>query len=192
MPRIYKNLKEIVAPDHTALVVWDVQKMLVNMVFNRDEFLRNINDLVEGARSVRIPIFFTMIDPLPPAFQSPASLAMGRSFNVQDKSAFELALRPLEGEIVVRKNTASVFIGTNVELMFRNAGIDTMVIAGISTEYGVESSARDSVNRGFYTVVVSDSSSSSDKAAHERSLENMKRLGLINEATTKEIISAWA
>ena len=67
-----------------------------------------------------------------------------------------------------------------------------MVIAGISTEYGVESSARDSVNRGFYTVVVSDSSSSSDKAAHERSLENMKRLGLINEATTKEIISAWA
>ncbi|MGC8661786.1 MAG: cysteine hydrolase family protein [Nitrososphaeria archaeon] len=192
MSRIYRGLKEIVALGHTALIVWDVQKMLVNVIFNREEFLKNINDLIEGARRVRLPIFFTMIDPLPPAFQSPASLSMGRTFNVQDKSAFELALKPLEGEIVVRKNTASVFVGTNVELMLRNAGIDTVIIAGISTEIGVESTARDAANRGFYPVVVSDASSSSDKAAHERSLENMKRLGLVTEATTREIISAWA
>ncbi|MDG6927801.1 MAG: cysteine hydrolase [Nitrososphaerota archaeon] len=192
MSRIYKGLKEIVAPGHTALIVWDVQKMLVNVTFNREEFLKNINDLIEGARRVRLPVFFTMIDPLPPAFQSPASLSMGRTFNVQDRSAFELALKPLDGEIVVKKNTASLFIGTNVELMLRNAGIDTIIIAGISTEIGVESSARDAANRGFYPVVVSDSSSSSDKAAHERSLENMKRLGVVTEATTKDIISAWA
>ncbi len=192
MSRIYKTLKEIVAPDHTALIVWDVQNMLVNFTFNKEEFLKNMNSLIEGARKSRLPVFFTMIDPLPPAFQSPASLALGRSFNVQDKSMFELAIRPKEGEIVVKKNTASVFIGTNVELMLRNAGIDTIVIGGISTEYGVESTARDAANRGFYPVVVTDASSSSDKAAHERSLENMKRLGLITEATTADIIAAWS
>jgi len=192
MPRIYKTLKEIVAPDHTALIVWDVQKMLVNFIFNKEEFLININSLIEGARKARLPIFYTMIDPLPPAFQSPVSLALGRSFNVQDKSMFELAVNPKEGEMVVKKNTASVFIGTNVELMLRNAGIDTIVIGGISTEYGVESTARDAANRGFYPVVVTDASSSSDRVAHERSLENMKRLGLIVETTTKEVIEAWS
>ncbi|MEM0123757.1 MAG: isochorismatase family cysteine hydrolase, partial [Conexivisphaerales archaeon] len=177
---------------HTALIVWDVQKMLVSVIFNREEFLKNINDLIEAARAVRLPIFFTMIDPLPPAFQSPASLSMGRTFNVQDRSAFELAIKPMDGEIIVKKNTASAFIGTNVELMLRNAGIDTIIIAGISTEIGVESTARDASNRGFYPVVAVDSCSSSDKTSHERSLENMKRLGQIIEATTKDIVSAWS
>lgn len=190
-PRIYKSLSEIVAPDHTALVVWDVQRILVNMIFNRDEFMQKINALISAARDAKVPVFYTMIDPLPPAFASPVQAALGRSWQVQDRSLFELAVKPAEGEYVIKKNTASLFIGTNVELMFRNAGIDTFVIGGISTEYGVESSARDGVNRGFYAVVASDASSSSDKQAHERSLENMKRLGLIVEATVDEIIRAW-
>lgn len=190
-PRVYKTLNEIVAPDHTALVVWDVQKMLVNMTFNREEFMQKINSLIAAARGARVPVFYTMIDPLPPAFASPAQVALGRAWQVQDRSLFELAVQPAEGEYVVRKNTASLFIGTNVELMFRNAGIDTFVIGGISTEYGVESTARDGVNRGFYVVVATDASSSSDRQAHERSLENMKRLGLIVEATVDEIAKAW-
>ena len=40
--------------------------------------------------------------------------------------------------------------------MLRNAGIITVVFTGIATEFGVESSARDVFNRGFYSVVVSD------------------------------------
>ena len=71
--------------------------------------------------------------------------------------------------------------------MARNAGIETLIIAGIATEVGVESTARDSSNRGFYTVVASDASSSSDKEAHERSTANMKKL--FDVLTTDEIIS---
>lgn len=88
--------------------------------------------------------------------------------------AFDLALPPSEKDIVINKNTADIFIGTNFELMLRNAGISTIVFTGISTEIGIESSARAAGNRGFFPVVVSDAVSSRAKETHERSLENMK------------------
>ncbi|MGC8729759.1 MAG: hypothetical protein ACP5RP_00010 [Candidatus Micrarchaeia archaeon] len=45
------------APAHTALVIWDVQKMLVESVFNKQEFLSNLQMLIESARVVGIPMF---------------------------------------------------------------------------------------------------------------------------------------
>ena len=80
-------------------------------------------------------------------------------------------------------------MGTNFEMMIRNAGIETIIFTGISTEIGIESSARDSSNRGFYTVVVEDAVSSPDKDAHERSLLNMARL--VNLRKSTEIVEIW-
>src|SRR4051812_20184302 len=73
------------------------------------------------------------------------------------------------------KHSMSIFIGTDFERMIRNAGITTIIFIGISTEGGIESSARDALNRDFYPVIVSDAVSSSDKDAHTRSLHNMER-----------------
>lgn len=39
---IYNTINEIINPSHTALVVWDVQNMLVNRFFNKNEFTKNI------------------------------------------------------------------------------------------------------------------------------------------------------
>jgi nicotinamidase-related amidase len=49
---------------------------------------------------------------------------------------------------------------------------------------GIESSARDASNRGFYPVVVSDCVSSLDKDAHERSLETMSKLFIVENSST--------
>jgi nicotinamidase-related amidase len=73
--------------------------------------------------------------------------------------------------------------------MLRNAGIITIVFTGIATEFGVESSARDAFNRGFYSVVVSDCVSSPFKDGHDRSLENMKNL--ITIINSKEVENVW-
>ena len=64
------------------------------------------------------------------------------------------------------------------------------MFTGIATEFGVESSARDAFNRGFYSVVVSDCVSSSDKNGHERSLENMKNL--ITIINSNELENIWS
>ncbi len=189
--KVYSGLDEIVAPEHTALVVWDVQKMLVERIFNKEEFLSKLNRLIDAARKANIPLFFTKITPLPERFESKARLAAARSWGQLYKNAslLELAVQTKEGEVVINKNTASLFIGTNFELMARNAGIETVVFAGIATEIGVESSAREALNRGFYAVVAKDAVSSSDREAHERSLANMSKLLLL--ASTEEIEKTW-
>ncbi len=179
----YETLKDVINPKHTALVVWDVQKMLVSHIFNRADFMKNLNELISVARAKKIPIFFTKITPLPPEFESPARKymlrKMGSSFGNMPKEMFDLEIEPLKDEIILLKNTASIFIGTNFDLMLRNAGIETIIFTGIATEIGVESSAREAINRGYYTVIASDAVSSGDKDAHERSLKNMEKLMVV-------------
>jgi nicotinamidase-related amidase len=91
---------------------------------------------------------------------------------------------------VIDKHTESIFIDTGFEHMLRSADIVTVVFTGFATEYGVESCARDSSSRGFYSVVVSDCVSSPDKEGHNRSLENMKKM--ITITSSKDIEKIWS
>ena len=150
---VFKELKDVVRPDHTSLIVWDVQNMLVGRIFNKDEFLSNLNSLIKKAREKNIPIFYTKITPLPERFESGPRLANRWGQMPNDPTAWDLAVKHEKDDIVLNKNTASIFIGTNFELMVRNAGIRTLIFTGIATEIGVESSARDASNRGFYSVI---------------------------------------
>ena len=190
---ILENLKEIVNPEHTALVLWDCQNALVNNIFNREEYLANLKALLAAARRQKIPVVYTKITPLPAGYQSGWSIyqAMKR-FNVDDPSKIPVfmkpgspeaeisaAVAPVEGEVVLNKHTANIFFGTNFEQLMRFRGIQTILFTGIATEYGVEHSAREAAIRGFYTVVVSDCVSSSDKTAHEMALKIMPRMCLV-------------
>ena len=175
--------------ENSALVVWDVQNMLVNNIFNKAEFTERLSALIEHARRINIPIFFTKITPLPERFESNArKLAFKGGFSNPSRDGFELFFSPKESEIVISKHTASIFIGTPFELMLNNAGIKNILLTGIATEIGVESSARDALNRGFMPIIVRDCVSSGDREAHERSLKNMDKLMLITDLN--ELIKA--
>jgi nicotinamidase-related amidase len=192
---VYNTIEEILDPSHTALVLWDVQLALTKMIFNKEDFSRNLNSIVESARKSNIPIFFTSIEMLSKRFESSAriyilgKLGFDRLFKQFSTEDMDFTIRPKQDEIVINKHTASIFIDTGFERMLRNAGINITVFTGIATEFGVESSARDAFNRGFYSVVVSDCVSSPHKDGHERSLENMKNL--ITIVNTKEIENVW-
>lgn len=192
---VYNSIEEILDPSHTALVLWDVQRALTKMIFNKEEFSKNLNSLVELARKSNIPIFFTSIQMLSKRFESPAIIyhlakhEFDRLFEQFTTEDMDFIIKPKQDEIVINKHTASIFIDTGFERMLRNAGIITVVFTGIATEFGVESSARDALNRGFYSVVVSDCVSSPSKDGHERSIENMKNL--ITIINSKEIENVW-
>ncbi len=198
---LYENLREIVDPSHSCLVVWDVQNGLADRIFNRVEFMSALKPLIDSARG-RMPVFYTLITPLPVDFRSSWGFySMMRRFGVDDPNklppfmtpgAHEAEIpadaRPGEGDAVLRKSTASIFLGTDFEPMLRNRGITTVIFTGIATEIGIESSARDASNRGFYPVVVSDCVSSMDRDAHERSLKNMRKLFVVEDSAA--ILSA--
>jgi len=107
----------------------------------------------------------------------------------QSPDGLDLSIEPIGDDIVMPKNTASIFIGTNFEQLLRNAGITTVIITGIATEYGVESSGRDASNRGFFPVIITDAVSSFNQEAHYRSLENLKSMMILLK--TEELITFW-
>jgi len=178
-----RDLNNLISKSNTCLIVWDVQNMLVNNIFNKEEFTEKTKKVIEAARRAGIAVFFTKITPLPERFESPArKMAFKSGFTNLDKNAFELYFAPIEGETVFNKHTASIFIGTPFELMTNNAGIKNMLLTGIATEIGIESTAREALNRGYTPIIIKDCVSSSDKEAHERSLMNMDKLMPITEA----------
>ena len=194
---IYENIKEIIEPGHTCLVVWDVQNGLVSRIFNKNEFAENLKNLIDILRT-KMPIVYTLITP--PAKQLRSSwsyYAMMKRFGTddpyklpdfmaagtQEREIFQ-AVKPSDDDIIIEKPSASIFVGTYFEYILRNRGIETIIFTGIATEIGVESSARDAANRGFYPVIVSDCVSSMDKEAHERSLKNMNKMFICENSET--------
>ncbi|MBN1850019.1 MAG: cysteine hydrolase [Deltaproteobacteria bacterium] len=201
---IFRNLREIVDPEHTALVVWDVQNALVETIFNKDEFLKNLCLLIKESRSNKIPVIYTKIAPLPKQFDSSWRLfILMQLYGIDDPEKLQpiaqpgsiqaeipSEVSPTESDVIIYKHTPSIFIGTNFENMIRNRGINTILFTGIATEIGVDSSARDSSCRGFYTIVVEDCVSSSDKDMHESALRILnRRLCLV--LPSKDIIKEW-
>lgn len=194
---IYENLKEIINPGHSCLVVWDVQNGLVSRIFNKDEFISGLKNLLSVLRG-KMPIVYTLITPPEKNFRSSWSYyAMMKRFGVDDPAKLpEFMVKgsndrnipediaPQGNDILLEKPTASIFIGTYFEQMMKNRGIKTLIFTGIATEIGVESSARDAANRGFYPVVATDCVSSMDKEAHNRSLENMKKMFICESSQT--------
>ena len=57
---VCEELREIVSPAHSCLVVWDVQNGLVDRIFNKDEFKGNMARLLAGLRG-KMPLVYTLI-----------------------------------------------------------------------------------------------------------------------------------
>ncbi|HYA87381.1 MAG TPA: isochorismatase family cysteine hydrolase [Nitrospirota bacterium] len=199
---VYTTFAEIVDPGHSCLVIWDVQNGLVDRIFNKEEFLNNLKDLVENLRK-KMPVVYTLITPPSREFQSSWYLYnMMRRYNVKEidklpnffargsrEREIPEVVKPADSDVLLEKPTASIFIGTNFEYLMRNRGITTLIFTGIATEMGIESSARDAANRGFYAVVVSDCVSSMDKDGHERSLKNLEKVVIVK--SSHEILKAY-
>src|ERR671939_2099279 len=134
--KVHNTVEEILDPSHTALVVWDVQHGTTKVIFNKEEFSRNLNSVVELARKSNIPIFFTPIQMLPKRFESAAiiytlgKLGFDRLFEQFTAEDMHFAVKPQEGELVINKHTGSIFIDTGFERLLRNAGIVTVVFTG--------------------------------------------------------------
>lgn len=204
LAKILTRFEDIVAPAHTALVVWDVQNALVERIFNREAFLAQTAALLAAARKAGVPMVYSKITPLAPEYESPSrTYMMMKRFGVDDPGklprfmepgtpAAEIheAVAPGAGEAVLPKHTASMFVGTHFEAMMHNRGVRTILFVGISTEMGVASSARDAVNRGFYTVVVRDCVSSPDQEMHEAALRILERILIV--VPSEQMIQAWA
>jgi nicotinamidase-related amidase len=86
------------------------------------------------------------------------------------------ALEPLEGELVLEKNTSSAFNSTGIEWLLRNLGLTTLVVVGVATDMCVETTARDAADRGFDVIVVEDATMSYYEHHHRAALSGFARV----------------
>lgn len=100
------------------------------------------------------------------------------------------AVDALPGEEVVVKHRYSGFHGTNLDLVLRSRGIQSVILAGVATNACVESTGRDVYMHDYYLVFVSDCTATTSEAAHKATLVNIDQFfGQV--ASAEEIIRAW-
>jgi nicotinamidase-related amidase len=105
-------------------------------------------------------------------------------------AAFIDELRPQDDEIVVHKQRYSAFKGTNLDLVLRARGLETVVLSGVSTNVCVESTARDAFETDHYVCVCEDAVASWDGELHRATLRTVDaRFGIL--ATAQDIAAIW-
>ena len=93
-----------------------------------------------------------------------------------------------DGDIVVTKRQWGAFHGTDLDLQLRRRGISGIVLAGISTNIGVESTARNAWELGYELVIAEDLCSSSSAEMHAFSIKNiLPRIARITDGASIEL-----
>lgn len=91
-------------------------------------------------------------------------------------------------DIIITKRQWGAFHGTELDLQLRRRGIDTIVLCGIATSIGVESTARYAYELGYNQIFPEDAMTSRNEEEHRSTIANIfPRIGQVK--TTDEVIA---
>ncbi len=172
---------------NTALLVVDLQKGIVGMPIAHpiEDVVANARALLDVFRQRGLTVALINVD----------GVAPGRTEHPRpDLSAFptgwtdfvpELDRQP--GDIAVTKRTWGAFASTDLEQQLKARGVTQVVVLGVSTTAGVESTARQAFEAGFNVTFAIDAMSDRQAEAHDHSVRHIfPRLG--ETGTSQEII----
>ncbi len=182
-------------PKKTALILIDLQNAIVDMnpvPHAAAQVVENSKKLADAFRVHGAPVVYVRVD-----LNDFMKLPVDQPHNLGDKplpaAASEIApsagFQP--GDILITKRHWGAFAGTDLEQQLKSRGIDTVVLTGISTNAGVESTARQGTGLGFAFALVEDACSSQNAEHHRFAFENIfPRLARVR--TTDEVLAALA
>jgi nicotinamidase-related amidase len=171
----------------TALIVIDLQKGLVDLplVHPIADIVKRSRLLVDAFRNRGLPVVLVNV----------AGGASGRTEQPRGSvprapgwTDFIPELDHQPGDIVVTKHTWGAFASTDLERRLKTLGVTQVVIVGVATGTGVESTARQAYEQGFNVTLAVDAMTDRRPEAHDYSIKNVfPRLG--ETGTTQEIIN---
>jgi len=154
--------------------------------------------LVEGARAAGVPVIYTRYVYLPdysdggllpneylPAMREVNALVKGTwDGEVVDE------LTPQDGDIVIDKSRPSSFYGTQLEPVLTSLEVRHLVMAGVTTNVCVETTARDAGQRDYRVHVVSDATAEYEPERHDHALGTIGFLfGRVT--TIDDVLDGW-
>ncbi|MGW2930483.1 hydrolase [Streptomyces sp. NPDC055722] len=181
----------------TALVVIDLQNGIVGTPVQPhsgpDVVARSV-ELADAFRARNLPVVLVRV-----SFAADgADVVPGRTERVPGAGAFpegwdvivdELSGHP--GDIHVTKHNWGAFHGTDLDVQLRRRGVTQIVLTGIATSIGVESTARAAYEHGYHVTLATDAMADRDAESHQGSVERIfPRLG--ETGTTAEVLELLA
>ena len=171
----------------TALIIIDLQKGIVSLplVHPAAKVVNNARALADAFRNHGLPVVLVNV----------AGIAPGRTEQPRRTMSFPPGWTDLIPELnrqppdhTITKHTPGAFPKTGLEEHLRNLGVTQVVLAGISTSGGVESTARQAYENGFHVTLAVDAMTDANMDSHSYSLNRIfPRLG--ETGTTQEILN---
>ncbi len=212
---IYTALAELVEPQHTALVIVDMQNDFCQPGWAFDKLgidlsmyqpmIPRLSRLLVGARAAGVTVIYIQMTVLPSRkSESPAQIRFNMRLHAASRQVAEPLLYTVEGtpgqeiipalapqaeDLTVRKYRSSGFWGTNLDMLLRSNMIKTVIMTGCTTEGCVESTARDALFNDYYVVLPEDCVASDDPRQHDASLFLMRHR--FDVVTSDAILAIW-
>lgn len=161
-------------PARTALLVVDMQNDFVEEgapleLPEARRILPTLRKVIDAARSHPMPVIYSAHvhrpggadmgihrDLFPPVGAGKALVDGGRGVEIYPE------ISPQEGDLVIKKHRYNSFYGTDLEIVLRGLGVETVVLAGMTTECCVLGTARGALECGFRSLVLADACASCD------------------------------
>jgi nicotinamidase-related amidase len=181
--------------ERTALVAIDLQHGILTRQLGPHAASAVIANSVQLANAVRakgglvvwVRVELTAILYLPA--DAPTAPPKGSPPPPADASELSAELAIQSGDVIVTKRQWGAFYGTDLEQQLRRKGIRTVIMSGIATNFGVESTARGAFDRGYELVFAEDAMTSLSAEAHAFVVGNIfPRMGRVR--ATADVVKA--
>ncbi len=174
----------------TALVLIDLQMGIVSLPLAHpiDSVIKNASTLASAFRARGLPVILVNVTGGAPGRTERKGLT-GQLPDDWANLVPELNQRP--SDIIITKRTWGAFHATDLDAGLQERGVTQIVLGGVSTSIGVETTARQAFERGYNVTLAVDAMTDMAPEAHENSLTRIfPRLG--ETGATQEIIAKLA
>jgi ureidoacrylate peracid hydrolase len=204
--KILMTLAEQIKPEHSAVIIIDPQKAFCDSegflvkVLHKDvsriqKSVKRLNSFIEKVRQIGIPIIWVRAagDNSKRRPNQKAMIAKhggGLRSDDDGRDWYSEVIKPLESEHIITKYNYDAFSDTDLDLLLRSKGIETLLFTGYLTNICVETSARHGFIKGYYIVFVLDCTDTTSKQEYDASLFNIEDcFGKV--ASSREILEIW-
>jgi nicotinamidase-related amidase len=143
--------------NQTALLIIDVQNAMFSyedaQIYDGDEVMNNICLLLEKARAADTPVIF---------IQHSSDDSEDEFYVGTETWQIHPRLARQETEPIIQKRTWDAFYQTDLELVLQKHGIKSLIIAGMQTEFCVDTTCRRAFSMGYESILVHDAHSTMD------------------------------
>lgn len=205
------GLKDWIAPGRAALVILDMQTDFAAPggamaragadLAAVPAALASAQRLADAARAAGVPVVFVGLMTAPEDDSTAWAERLRRQGRdpAEDFALCRTGTRgaafagpiPLVGEPVVAKLRYSGFFRTDLDAQLQRLGVDTLVVAGLTTDCCVDCTVRDAFHLDYHVFLASDACAAYEADLHEAALKNLA-LNCAILVTTDEVVGVWS